>query len=53
MATLTLTLPEAVDHLAFSLDGRILAAATRMRTLFFDLPGMREHLQKLGLDLGP
>ena len=53
VATLTLPFPEAVDHLVFSPDGQTLAAGTRTRTWCFDLPGMREHLRKLGLDFGP
>ena len=53
VATLTLPFPEAVDHLVFSPGGQTLAAATRVGTWCFDLPAMRAHLRKLGLDFGP
>jgi WD40 repeat protein len=53
IATLTLPLRDQIHHLAFSPDGNALAVSTAARTWFFDLPKMREHLHRLGLDFGP
>ncbi len=53
VAEFTLPCADRIGDLTFSPDGTTLAAGTLSRTWFLDLPRMRAHLQKLGLDFGP
>ncbi len=53
VAEFTLPFADHIGDLTFTPVGDTLAVSTLARTWFFDLPRMRAHLQKLGLDFGP